>query len=83
LRRLDERRHGHTLDSASCAFQRWAVQVARGKSADVVVTGHTHLATRAEHGDRLFLNSGSCSEGNFSFLALDTRRGAYDVHTSW
>ena len=83
LRRLDEKRHGATHDGANCAFQRWAVSVAELKSADVVVTGHTHLATRAEHGSRLFLNSGSCSEGAITFLSIDTRRGAYAVHHSW
>ncbi|HMJ13002.1 MAG TPA: metallophosphoesterase family protein [Polyangiaceae bacterium] len=83
LRRLDEKRHGATHDATSCAFQRWAVNVAELKSADVVITGHTHLATRAEHGSRLFLNSGSCSEGAITFLSIDTRRGEYAVHHSW
>ncbi|HEY6558068.1 MAG TPA: metallophosphoesterase family protein [Polyangiaceae bacterium] len=83
FRRLDEKRHGATRDGSSCAFQRWAVQVAELKSADVVVTGHTHLATRAEHGSRLFLNSGSCSEGAVTFLSIDTRKGEYAVHDSW
>jgi predicted phosphodiesterase len=83
LRRLDELRHGHTLDSAACAFQGWAIQVARRRSADVVVTGHTHLATRATHGDRLFLNSGSCSEGNISFLSIDTHAARYAVHSGF
>jgi predicted phosphodiesterase len=83
LRRLDERRHGATHDGSRCAFQRWAVHVAELRSADVVVTGHTHLATRAEHGSRLFLNSGSCSEGAITFLSIDTRRGEYGVHHSW
>ncbi len=83
FRRLDEKRHGATHDGSSCAFQRWAVNVATLKSADVVITGHTHLATRAEHGSRLFLNSGSCSEGAITFLSIDTRKGEYAVHHSW
>jgi predicted phosphodiesterase len=83
FRRLDNFRGGATLDAENCTFQRWAVEVARLKSADVVVTGHTHLATRAEHGDRLFLNSGSCSEGAISFLSIDTRAGSFAVHESW
>jgi len=45
-----------------------------------VVTGHTHRAARTEHGSRLFLNSGSCSEGQLSFLSIDTRRGDYAVN---
>lgn len=82
-RKADGLRGGANLDASRCRFQRWAVQVARLRSADVVVTGHTHKATRAEHGDRLFLNSGSCAEGDISFLSLDTRAGKYAVHTSW
>jgi predicted phosphodiesterase len=83
LRRLDEARHGAVMYSASCAFQRWAVRSAELKSADIVITGHTHMATRSEHGSRLFLNSGSCSEGATTFLSIDTRAGAYAVHRSW
>jgi predicted phosphodiesterase len=83
LRRLDSLRAGATLDAASCTFQSWAVRLARRTSADVIVTGHTHMATRAEHGDRLFLNSGSCALGAFSFLSIDTRAGNYSVHERW
>jgi predicted phosphodiesterase len=50
---------------------------------DVVVTGHTHWAARSEHGSRLFLNSGSCSDGKLSFLSLDTRRGDYAVNVGY
>lgn len=83
LRTLDGLRGGATLNAAECTFQRWAVEVARCRSADVVVTGHTHLATRAEHGDRLFLNSGSCATGEISFLSIDTRAGTFAVNRSW
>ena len=67
------------MDPASCSFQRWAVRVARERHADVVVTGHTHLATRAEHGDRLFMNSGSCARRQLSFLAIDTHSQSFSV----
>lgn len=83
LRTLDGLRGGARLNPAECTFQRWAVGVARCRSADVVVTGHTHLATAAEHGDRLFLNSGSCAAGEISFLSIDTRAGAFAVNRSW
>jgi predicted phosphodiesterase len=81
--RMDSLRDGAQVDPGACPFQRWAVEVAKLKSADVVVTGHTHLALRAEHGNRLFLNSGSCAEGKTTFLSIDTRASAYAVHTSW
>jgi predicted phosphodiesterase len=59
------------------------MHVAARREVDIVVTGHTHLPTSAEHGSRLFLNSGACSEGKFSFLSLDTHRACYGVHHSW
>jgi UDP-2,3-diacylglucosamine pyrophosphatase LpxH len=77
---LDTVRGGISVDSTRCAFQRaWMGRAAR-REVDVLVTGHTHLAARAEHGARLYLNSGSCSEGAFSYLALDTKAGNYSVH---
>jgi UDP-2,3-diacylglucosamine pyrophosphatase LpxH len=80
LAEIDERRGGISVDAGRCAFQRWAMGMGASRGADIVVTGHTHLATSAEHGPRLFLNSGTCSEGQLSFLSLDTRRGCYGVH---
>jgi predicted phosphodiesterase len=81
--KLDEARGGLSLDGSRCEFQRWAMSVAARREFDVVVTGHTHLAAKSEHGRRLFLNSGSCSEGNLSFLSIDTRRGDYAVNTGY
>lgn len=83
LAELDEQRGGVSADGQRCTFQRWAIDVATRREVDIVVTGHTHLPTSAEHGSRLFLNSGACAEGNFSFLSLDTRRACYGVHASW
>lgn len=80
---LDQKRGGLSSEGASCAFQRWAMNLAREREVDVIVTGHTHLAAHTEHAGRLFLNSGSCSEGKLSFLALDTRLGRYGVHSSY
>jgi predicted phosphodiesterase len=80
---LDSLRGGLSVDGTRCAFQRWAVSEAVRRSADVVVTGHTHLAARTEHGSRLFLNSGSCSDGQLSFLSIDTRRGDYAVNVGY
>jgi predicted phosphodiesterase len=80
---LDNCRGGISPDSTRCSFQRAWMGRAAHRDVDVMVTGHTHLAARAEHGARLYLNSGSCSEGNFSYLALDTRRGDYTVHATF
>jgi predicted phosphodiesterase len=83
LSELDEKRGGLSPDSTRCSFQKWAMNIAVEREFDVMVTGHTHLAANAAHGDRLFLNSGSCSEGLLSFLSMDTTRANYAVHTSF
>ena len=66
-----------------CPFQGWAVAQAVRARADVVVTAHTHLPLVAEHGDRLYMNSGTCSRGRFNFLSIDTRAGAFTVQEQW
>jgi UDP-2,3-diacylglucosamine pyrophosphatase LpxH len=64
-----------TLDS----FQSWALSFARQRSADVVIAGHTHVASSLERQGRLYLNSGSCSEGRLSYLAIDTKHERFHV----
>ena len=76
----DALRAGVAADARRCTFQRWTVSLASARRADVVVTGHTHGPLRTEDPNALFLNSGSCAEGRFSFLSLDTARGAYAVN---
>jgi predicted phosphodiesterase len=80
---LDMLRFGVAHDASRCSFQRWAMRLAQVSQTDIVVTGHTHVATRGEHGDRLFLNSGSCAEGRYSFVSMDTACGSYGVHASF
>lgn len=64
-----------------CTFQAEALQAAALRRADVVVTGHTHVGGCFPHGDRLVLNSGSCSWGRHAFLEIDTRASSYKLHT--
>lgn len=64
-------------------FQAAAMGWAATHGVDVVVTGHTHCGLVAPHGDRLFLNSGSCSDGAFSYLAIDTGAGQYSVESTF
>jgi predicted phosphodiesterase len=80
---LDQRRSAISAQPESCSFQAWAVGEASRAQADVVVTGHTHVPTASEHGPRLYLNSGSCSRGRFTYLALETRNDVYGVHHTW
>lgn len=81
--KLDKLRERFQVKGEETWFQDWAVAAARRRGADVVVTGHTHDARRQEHGSQLFLNSGSCSGGKFSFLALDTRSPRFSVEKTW
>ena len=83
LDELDQKRSRVSLDAQSCSFQAWALDMAAGAGADIVVTGHTHIPVATEHGRRIFMNSGSCSRGRFTFLALDTRLDSYRVHHAW
>jgi predicted phosphodiesterase len=79
----DRLRSGIAHDASHCTFQNWAVSLAGARSADVVVTGHTHIPLKTEHKNALFLNSGSCADGRFSFLSLDSARGAYGVNAGY
>jgi predicted phosphodiesterase len=80
---VDQLRAGITAAPERCTFQRWAISLAAAREADVVVTGHTHVPLRVEHPRALFLNSGSCADGRFSFLSVDPARGNYGVHSAW
>lgn len=79
----DRIRSGITTVPERCTFQRWAVELAERRSADVIVTGHTHVPLRVEHRGALFLNSGSCADEKFSFLSLDISVGNYAVNSTW
>lgn len=83
VERLDSARCGLSPHAKDCSFQRWAVEKARERKVDVVVTGHTHLPLKRQHDDVLFLNSGSCAQGRFTFLSIDTKRSDYAVNTAW
>lgn len=62
-------------------FRRLALDLARRRCADVVVTGHTHVPGRLSAGGRLYLNSGACIDGRFDHLAIDTGAGVFEVRT--
>ncbi len=81
--RLDVSLSGVQPEPEACPFRRWAVEEARRRSADVVVTGHSHEGGRSLHGSRWFLNSGTCSEGQTSFLSIDTRALRFDYVPAW
>lgn len=72
-----------TTQQKECSFEHWAMNVGAETRADIVVTGHTHRPCVVPHASRLYLNSGSCSRGLFTYLALDTRRDVYGVHHTW
>jgi predicted phosphodiesterase len=76
---VDKSASAAAQDGAGGSFQRWALALASAHQAEIVVTGHTHVPLKSELGDRLFLNSGSCAEGRYSFAALDTRRADFRI----
>ncbi len=80
---LDRARSAISEDPTKCTFQAWAMGLAAMSKTDIIVTGHTHLPLVKQHGSRLYLNSGSCSQGRFSYLAVDTRRDVYRLHDAW
>lgn len=77
---LDARRGGALGEGARCVVRRWAEAHAGRERADIIVTGHTHVPARAELDSCLFMNSGSCAQGRFQFLSLDTGAGNYQLH---
>jgi hypothetical protein len=83
LTAIDQRRDGITIESSRCPFQRWAVHLALTEGADVVVTGHTHVAARAEYDHLVFVNSGACASGRYMFASLEPKTGTYMVHCDW
>jgi predicted phosphodiesterase len=80
---LDQARSAISAEAERCSFQAWAMGMASRARADIVVTGHTHVPRATEHGAGMYLNSGSCSRGRFTYLALETRRDVYSVHHAW
>jgi predicted phosphodiesterase len=83
LHQLDQWHRGAHTDPRRCKFQKWAVDLASRRGADVIVTGHTHQGVVADHGSSFFLNSGSCANGNISFLSMDTRTGTFAMNNTW
>lgn len=79
---LDARRGGADDEGRRCMVRRWAEGHAGHEGADIIVTGHTHIPARAELGSCLFMNSGSCAQGRFHFLSLDTAAAQYKLHDS-
>lgn len=51
--------------------------------ADIIVTGHTHVPKKRVFKNKLYLNSGTCSNGRYSFLSIDTATGTYEMHDKW
>lgn len=81
--RIESWRAGARIAPSECTFQRWAVETAYAREADIIITGHTHIPLSAEHGPKLFMNSGACSNGRFSFAAMDTRKDQYGICHTW
>lgn len=70
-------RDGHDIDPGR--FEQGAVAMGVADGADIVVTGHTHRAARAEIGSTLYMNSGTCVGGRREMLILDTASKRFEV----
>lgn len=76
--------HGDaSLNKIKCKFRQLAIEEASQRNADIIITGHTHIPAKSEHSSKLYLNSGTCSEGKISFLSIDTKHGNYQTNESW
>ena len=51
----------------------------REQHADIVVMGHTHMPVRVEVPEGIIVNSGSCSAGQLSYVAIDTRQHSVEL----
>jgi len=51
------------------------------QSVDVVVMGHTHVAARVDLPTGTYLNTGTCSLGQFSYVSIDTADRTTTLHT--
>lgn len=69
----DEGEGAHPGDASP--FQRAALAMAERTGADVIVTGHTHLACILGTGRAIYANSGAALSHEVSWLSLDTRTG--------
>jgi len=64
-------------------FQSLACRAAEMNRADIIVTGHTHYGKLERFGKKVYMNSGSCINGIYQFLALVTRAGIYQFCNNW
>jgi len=67
----------------SCPFQKWAIKELINKDAEIIITGHTHTGAVINHGNKLFMNSGTCIDGKYSYLSLDTKLQDFRLNTAW
>lgn len=71
--------HAFSFDKTKSSFQRRAVDYAREKGFDIIVTGHTHMPTINDHGDVIFMNSGTCTFSRICYLSLDLEKDQYKI----
>jgi len=83
LRGLDEHFLGHPGDLEKCDFRSRAMNAARRMGIDVMVTGHSHAGGLIKCEEGLYLNSGTCIEGSFQYLAMDLAAMNYFYNSTW
>lgn len=80
----------YSLDMASSCdlidlkqISKGVIKLAVKHNADIVVTGHSHIGIVEEYGNNIIMNSGTCSNGKYSFLSIDTVKEIFTLNTSW
>lgn len=86
LRALAQRVEGHDIRIKHRRFHRDSGPylsagrlLLQKQRADVVVMGHTHVPVRVEMPEGIVVNSGSCSAGQLSYVAIDTLRRSVEL----
>lgn len=64
-------------------FQKEAINFIKRNNFDIIITGHTHNPTILHYDDKIFMNSGSCCNGKFNYLSIDTVSQKYIAYAGF
>lgn len=74
---IDDFANGVTRDRSE-RYRRIAVALARRRGFNVIVLGHLHKLEKHEEQGVIYLNTGSCLEGKFEYVLIDTKSGVME-----
>lgn len=79
LERRDVAVKDRRFRGADGPYARGGLELARGHKAQFVVMGHTHCPRVDRLGDITLVNSGTCSDGRYCHVSIDTEAGTAEV----